>query len=112
MPVIQREISVPANSTLDNVFAGSAYEFARGMQIVSLGVAQSAIGLFCSFSSGADVVVEEFVPPIKSTYPIIPDDFYASDVGAPGDRYVLRARNSTAGALTIRAILQIQDVRG
>lgn len=112
MPVIQREVSVPATSTLDNVFNGSAYEFARGPQIISLGVTQAATGCFATFSSGADVVVEEFAPVIATRYPVIPDEFFASDVATFGDRYVLRVRNSTAGAIIVRAILQIQDYRG
>ena len=111
MPVIIREQSVAANSTVDNLFSGSAFEFARGAQLVTLGITQSATGLLATFTSGADVVVEESAPPVKTTMPVIPDDFYASDVAAPGDRYVLRVRNTTAGALTVRAILQIQDIR-
>jgi hypothetical protein len=111
MPVIIKETSVAANSTVDNLFSGSAFEFARGSQLVTLGVTQSATGLLATFTSGADVVVEESSPPVKTTMPVIPDDFYASDIAAPGDRYVLRVRNTTAGALTVRAILQIQDVR-
>ena len=35
MPVIQREVSVAAGAVNDNVFAGSAFEFARGNQVVS-----------------------------------------------------------------------------
>ena len=110
MPIISKEVSVAANSNVDNVFAGSAFEFARGAQIVSLGMTQSVTGLQCQFTSGADVVVEESAPPIKTGFPVIPDEFYASDIAAPGDRYVLRARNTTAGAITLRAVLQIQDV--
>lgn len=111
MPVIQREVSIAANTTVDNLFSGSAFEFARGPQLVSLGVTQSATGLQITFTSGADVVLEETAPPIKTGFPAIPDEFYYSDVAAPGDRYVLRVRNTTAGALTCRAILQIQDIR-
>jgi len=111
MPVIIKEQSIGANSQVDNLFSGSAFEFARGNQLVSLGVTQSATGLLATFTSGADVVVEESAPPVKTTMPVIPDDFYASDVAAPGDRYVLRVRNTTAGPLTVRAVLQIQDVR-
>jgi len=110
VPIISKEVSVAANSNVDNVFAGSAFEFARGAQIVSLGMTQSVTGLQCQFTSGADVVVEESAPPIKTGFPVIPDEFYASDIAAPGDRYVLRARNTTAGAITLRAVLQIQDV--
>jgi hypothetical protein len=111
MPVIIRETSIAASSTVDNLFSGSAFEFARGPQLVTLGITGSATGLLATFTSGADVVVEEAPPPVKTTMPVIPDDFFASDIAAPGDRYVLRVRNTTAGALTCRAVLQIQDVR-
>jgi len=111
MPTVMKEVTVGANSTTDNVLSGSAFEFARNAQLVSLGVTASATGLYVTFSSGADVVVEESLAPVATVYPVIPDQFYASDVAAPGDRYVLRARNSTAGAITVRAVLQIQDVR-
>lgn len=111
MPTVMKEVTVGANSTNDNVLSGSAFEFARTSQLVSIGFTAAATGVFCSFSSGADVVVEETIAPIATRFPIIPDEFYASDVAAPGDRYVLRARNSTGGAIIVRAVLQIQDVR-
>lgn len=111
MPVIQKEVSVPANSTNENILAGSAFEFARGPQLVSLGITASATGTFVTFTSGADVVLEETAPAIATVYPKIPDEFYYSDVAAPGDRYVIRVRNTTGGAITVRAIMQIQDVR-
>lgn len=110
MPIIQKVVSIPANSSIDNVFSGSAFEFARGPSVVSLGIAQSVTGLQCQFTSGADVVVEESPPPIKTGFPVVPDEFFASDVAAPGDRFVLRARNTTAGAVVLSAILQIQEV--
>lgn len=112
MPVIIKEVSIAANSQNDNIFSGSAFEFARGPQLVTLGLTGSATGLLATFTSGADVVVEEAPPPVKTVMPVIPDDFFASDIAAPGDRYVCRVRNTTAGALTIRAVLQIQDIRG
>jgi len=111
MPTVMKEVTVAANSTTDNVFSGSAFEFARNAQLVSIGVAAAATGVFITFSSGADVVVEESPAPIATRYPIIPDEFYASDVAAPGDRYVLRARNSTGAGIIVRAIMQIQDIR-
>lgn len=106
MPVIQRTTSIAANSVNDNVVAGSAFEFARQRQIVSIGTVQSATGLFVFISSGADVIAEEFEPQIKTSYPVIPDEMYYTDVMEAGDRLVIRARNSTAGALTLRTIVQ------
>lgn len=112
MPVIMREVSVAAGAINDNVFSGSAFEFARQNQVVSLGVAQAATGCFATIQSGGDVIAEEFAPPILTRYPIIPDEMYYNDVMSVGDRLVLRVRNPTAGAIVVRAIAQIQPISG
>jgi hypothetical protein len=110
MPVIQREVSVAAGAQNDNIFSGSAFEFARQAQVISVGVSQSATGGFATLQSGGDIVAEEFSPAILTRYPIIPDEMYYNDVMAVGDRLVLRYRNPTGGALTVRAIAQIQPL--
>lgn len=110
MPVIQREVVVAAGALNENIFAGSAFEFARQPQVVSLGIAQSATGGFCTIQSGGDVIAEEFSPSVLTRYPIIPDEMYYNDVQAAGDRLVMRFRNPTAGALTVRAIAQVQPL--
>ena len=112
MPVIQREVSVAAGTVNDNIFSGSAFEFARQPQVMSCGVAQSATGAFATLQSGGDIVAEEFSPAILTRFPIIPDEMYYNDVMAVGDRLVLRVRNPTGGALTIRAIAQLQPISG
>lgn len=108
MPVIQFETTVAAGAVNNNLVSGSAYEFARTRQIVSMGVVQSATGGFCTIQAGGDVIAEEFSPAIKTTFPIIPDEMYYTDVMEAGDRLVIRYRNPTAGALTVRGIVQIQ----
>lgn len=110
MPVIQVEQSVAAGAVVNNLLSGSAFEFLRSNSIVSMGVVQSATGCFATIQSGADIVAEEFSPAIKTTYPLIPDEMYYSDVGAAGDRLVIRFRNPTAGAITARAIVQITSL--
>lgn len=111
MPVITRTESVAANATVQNTIAGSAYEFARTPQAVSIGVTQSATGLFCTIQAGPDIVAEEFEPPILTRYAIIPDEMYYNDIMSLGDRLVIRVRNSTAGALTVRTMVQITELR-
>lgn len=107
MPVIQKEISIGANATNDNIISGSSFEFLRGNAVVSIGLAGSATGLVASIQSGSDIVLEEAPLLVKTTMPTIPDDMYYNDVGTLGDRLVIRVRNTTAGALTVRAIVQV-----
>jgi len=110
MPAIVKETSVAAGAVLDNLWSGSAYEFARSNAIVSIGLAQSATGGFATIQGGPQIVAEEFSVPILTRYPIIPDEFYFNLGVAVGDRLVTRYRNPTAGALTLRGIAQITEV--
>ena len=110
MPVIQKEVSVPATSANENILAGSAFEFLRRNAVVSIGLTGSATGLVANIQSGADIVLEESPLEVKTSFPVIPDEMYYNDVGVAGDRLVIRVRNTTAGALTVRAIVQVTNV--
>jgi len=111
MPMIMVETSVAAGASNNNIFSGSAFEFSRGRNVVSLGIAQSATGMFCTLQAGADIIAEEFSLPILTRYPIIPDEMYFTDVMENGDRLVARVRNPTAGALTVRSVAQMSAIR-
>ena len=104
------ETSVAAGAVNNNIYSGSAFEFARTRALVSLGVVQSATGGFATITSGPDIICEEFSVPIKTTYPIIPDDMYFTDYMEAGDRLVGRYRNPTGGALTVRSLVQMSAV--
>lgn len=110
MPVIQREPSIAAGAVNENIFSGSAFEFARRRQVVSLGVTQAATGMFCTLQAGPDIIVEEFSPVIATRYPLIPDEMYYTDIMEQGDRLVGRVRNPTGGALIVRSIAMLSDV--
>jgi hypothetical protein len=110
MPVIQREVSVPANGTIENLYSGSAFEFLRGNSVISIGVAAAATGIVMNIQSGADIVLEEATAPILTRYPIIPDEMYYTDVGQQGDRVVTRVRNTTGAAIIVRTICQITQL--
>jgi hypothetical protein len=110
MSVIMRETSVAANATVDNFISGSAFEFASRPQLVSLGFAGAATGLVLTITSGSDLILEEAAAPILTRYPIIPDEIYFSDVMVPGDRLVVRVRNTTGGALVGRCVVQINPI--
>lgn len=74
-----------------------------------MGVTASATGTFTTIQSGSDVVAEEFSPTVKAGFPIIPDEMYYNDFGVSGDRLVIRWRNPTAGSITVRAIVNVQN---
>ena len=106
MPMILNEQSIALNSTVANIIAGSAFEFARGPGVMSAGVGGSATGLIENIQSGPNIVAEAFACPILARYPIIPDEMYFTETLAPGDRIVFRVQNTTGGALTHRLVAQ------
>jgi len=111
MPVIQRLVSIAANEANDNVLAGSAFEYLQARSIISIGVVAQATGLVFNIQIGSTVVVEESACEIKANeFPTIPDEMYYNAAGVPGDRVVVRVRNTTAGALVVRALVQITPV--
>jgi hypothetical protein len=107
MPMIMVEQSIAAGAVSNNLVSGSAFEFARAQSIVSVGMVQSVTGGFGTIQAGSDIVAEEFSVPILTTYPIIPDNMYFTDVMQAGDRLVLRYRNPTGGTITVRAVVQM-----
>lgn len=108
--VIQKEVSLAAGAVNDNLFSGSAFEYARAPGVVSIGVTAAADGTFITVQAGPTIILEESPPVVKTTMPVVPDDFLYTAAIAPGDRLVLRARNPTAGAIIVRAVAQITDV--
>lgn len=110
MSVMQFETVVDANAAVINVVAGSAFEFARARQIVSIGSVASATGLLINITSGSDLILEESPPMVLGTMPIIPDHMYYNDVMEQADRLRIGVRNTTGGALTLRTLVQINPL--
>lgn len=111
MPVIQKEISIPANGGVENLLSGSAFEFLRSNAVVSIGITAEGAGIVANIQSGADIVLEESPVQVKAnSFPVIPDEMYYNDVGVMGDRLVIRARNTTGSDVIARAIVQVTSL--
>lgn len=110
MAVIQKLTNVAAGGVEENALTGSAFEFARGNSLVSIGVTTDTAGGLVTIQSGSDIVLEESPAAVKATNPIIPDEFYYSDVATQGDRLVVRLRNPTGGAINFRTIVQVTNL--
>lgn len=110
MPAMQVEVSVGAAATNTNIFNGSAFEYSRGRQILSLGVTAAATGSFITIQSGADVILEESPPMVLATMPIVPDHMYYNDVMEMFDRLRVQVRNPSGGAIVHRSIALLTAV--
>jgi len=108
MPSILRTAALLAGEVVENILQGSPFEFARGPGVYSTGAVATDDSVKGSFSVGASILADEFDVPILTTYPIIPDHIYATDVVQVGDRLVQRFRNTHATlARTVRSLSQL-----
>lgn len=104
MPAIQAEVTVAANSTNPNLFTGSAFEYSRGRNLLSLGVTAAATGTFTTIQSGADIILEESATYIAAQFPIVPDQMFYNDIMEPMDRLRVQVRNTTGAGIVCRSI--------
>lgn len=103
-------VSVAANVTTTNQLAGDLNEFLGDAAVVSLFVTSSATGMNISLLIGTEVVIDDQLMSLANRFPIGPDDFLGRGGGLPGDRLVLRFRNTTAGALVVIWRLEIDPI--
>ncbi len=100
MAVMTDTHSVAANTTVANVLSGKSAEFVKEPSVVTFSATGSAIGLFVTAIVGEEVVIEDQAIPLTNRFPVLPDDTLAQAGAFPGDRIIVKVRNSTAGALT------------
>ncbi len=110
MPTMQKVTSIAASSVNDNVLSGSQFEFLPFDAEVRFGLVASATGLVLDVYSGSDAIAEAYEPSQQNRFPVFPDDFNLVDVAAAGERLKIRARNTTAGALSLFHAVQINPV--
>jgi hypothetical protein len=92
--------SIAANTTIQNILAGKSREFVMEPSVVTLSATGSAVGLLATLIIGEEIVMDDQAIPLTNRFPILPDDMLVSGGGYPGDRIVVKIRNSTGGALT------------
>jgi hypothetical protein len=100
--IIQNSSSIAANTQVDDVLVNQILAFNRqGLSLVDWGIVGSATGLLVSIFTGVFQQAPEFAPSLANRFPIFPDDFGGRFGAGPADRIMLRARNTTGGALTV-----------
>jgi len=111
MSVMQKEAAMAGGATVENVFSGSAFEFARQNSLLNMAIVGSAAGLVATIQVGSRVVLEESPLALLTTMPKLQDDFYYSEGVLANERIICRVRNTTAATtLTYRVVAQLQPV--
>lgn len=108
MPTLLRTTTFGAAGSNANVNTGSIFETARRRQALTMGIVQSVTANFAGINVGPDVVAEEHEPFVLTTYPIVPDHFYYTDIAEVGDRIVMFVRATVAAVY--RSVVIIADL--
>jgi len=99
-------LSVAANSVSANQLAGQLYEFLDRYMPVLLAATASAVGINVTFLVGGVAIVNDQPISQANRFPILPDDIVTALRRAKG-RMVLTFRNTTGGALTVNASVDV-----
>jgi hypothetical protein len=99
-------LNVAANSVSANVLAGQLYEFISRAMPVLLAATSSAVGINVTFLVGGVAIVNDQPISQANRFPILPDDIVTAVRRARG-RLVLTFRNTTGGALTVNASVDV-----
>lgn len=107
------EVSVPANSTVQNVVSGQRYERVPFQAAIgSLYATGSAAGLQCELNVGGNSVTPPIVVNTGNRVPLVPDDLCLDGWEAvQGQLIQLSATNTTAGALTFRWKIELTEAQ-
>ena len=112
MPLISDTRSVGANATIDNVLAGSQFEFLPFDAQLDFGiVGAGALGaILVDVYSGQDVLMESGAISILDRFPVFPDDYSLTDVAGAGERIKVRLRNTTGAAIIVSTAVRVTPI--
>jgi len=102
--------SVAADSSTANILDGKTEVYLSRNSGLSFYIVAAAAGLMATILVGDSVVVDDQEVSSANRYPIRPDDLFARSGGAGGDLVYVRIRNSTAGAVVITTVVDVQAV--
>lgn len=112
MPLISDSQSIAAGATVDNILAGSQFEFLPYDAFLEFGIVGAGVAsdFLVDVYSGQDVLMESGAISIAARTPIYPDDYSLNDAAAGGERIKVRARNTSAGALVLNTAVKITPI--
>lgn len=107
MPTISVSTTVAANARSLNVLAGQQFEFVPAMSAITLRASAAATGLEADFNVGGLQVLASALVSDSNRFPVAPDDVLTEIGGDAGDRLFLSYLNTTAAAIVVRSVVDI-----
>lgn len=113
MPQFKTTVAVPAGGAVQNAIAGSAFEFLSRPSRVQVWVTCIAAGaglISSQIQFGPEIQLESALVPIERTAgwgPTADELPLADDIGAAGDRLVVRLTNTGAGPHNAQVLVRI-----
>lgn len=99
--LIQNSVSIGGTSEVANLISGSQFEFLPFNALLEIGLVASATGIIVNVTVGTNTLLFESAPSLQNRFPVYPDDYSLNETVLAGSRLVIKARNTTGGALTV-----------
>ena len=115
MPSIRTVNAVAAGGLVANVLAGNQFEFLRAPARVQVYAVQDSGGAAGTANVevffGQELEFPAAQPNVAALGPVVPNDLIVDDIGAPGDRLVVRVTETlgVAGA-TVNVLVKIDPI--
>jgi hypothetical protein len=108
--LMEIETSIAANTTTENVLTGQRFERAPFEGFLTLLSTGSATGLREELNVGGQSISGRLVVNTQNRSPVVPDDLRIADVRVSEGKLIqLTVTNTTAGALTYRARVELEE---
>jgi len=96
---IQKTVTLAAATAIDNLLAGSIYEWMQSDAILNLGFVADDVGLVISFFINGEMIAEDLIPTVDTTAraPRTNEDYPITDEPIlGGSKLTVKVRNTTA----------------
>lgn len=101
---------VAANATTGNIFAGNIFEFIQRASIVRFYPVAAAPGLNVDILVGNESYANDQEVTDANRFPLRNEDLLLEMGALPGERVVVRLRNTTGVAINVRTLVEIIPV--
>ncbi len=103
-------LSVAANATTGNIFAGNVFEFVQFASIVKIYLVAAAVGMNADVLVGNESYLNDQEISGANRFPIRNEDLTVELGALPGERIVVRLRNTTGAAVITNSLVEVQPV--